>query len=252
MHATVTGNIARVEVTQTFTNPCDAWVGGLVRVPAARGRGGRPDVHAGRRAAHRGRDPRARGRTPGLRKGQERRAAGRAWWTRSGPTCSPAPWPTSPPAAASPSPSLTWIPIAFRDGRFRLSLPLAITPRYTPGATADPEVGATGAVAPEDLPREAGGAAGQRPTARARDERAAERLDPGGPCARLRTGAPWRACTTRSPRPRPLPDGASPSTQPRCPPIGISSWCGSHRCCPTPRRRPSPSTWGAMTTCSSC
>ena len=36
MHATVTGNVARVEVTQTFTNRSGGWVEGHVRVSAAR------------------------------------------------------------------------------------------------------------------------------------------------------------------------------------------------------------------------
>ena len=164
MHATVTGNIARVEVTQTFTNPCDAWVEGLYVFPLPEGAAvDQMSMQVGERRIV----GEIRERAAAHQAYEKAKSAGQraSLVDQERPNMF-----TSTVANIAPGSSVTVAiayldSIAFRDGRFRLSLPLAITPRYTPGATADPEVGATGAVAPEDLPREAGGAAGQGPTA---------------------------------------------------------------------------------------
>jgi Ca-activated chloride channel homolog len=188
MHATVTGNIARVEVTQTFSNPCDAWVEGLYVFPLPEGAAvDQMSMQVGeRRIVGEIREREAAHQAYEKAKSEGRRAS---LVDQERPNMF-----TSTVANIAPGSSVTVSiayldSIAFRDGRYRLSLPLAITPRYTPGATADPEVGAAGAVAPEYLPRESGSSAagvslGQPPTPErvtgaAQDVSIAVELEPG-------------------------------------------------------------------------
>jgi Ca-activated chloride channel homolog len=166
MHATVTGNLARVEVTQTFTNPCDGFVEGLYVFPLPEGAAvDQMSMQVGeRRIAGEIRERQAAHQAYAQAKSEGRQAT---LVDQQRPNMF-----TSTVANIAPGSSVTVSiayldSIAFRDGRFRLSLPMAITPRYTPGATADPEIGAAGVVAPEDLPRGSDtgtAAAGQAPT----------------------------------------------------------------------------------------
>jgi Ca-activated chloride channel homolog len=137
MHAVVTGNVARVEVTQTFTNPSAEWVEGLYVFPLPAGaavdelamqvgeRTIRGDIQRREQAHSTYQKARNEGRQASL-VDQER------------PNMF-----TTTVANIAPGGSIT-VAIAYldsvpyRDGRYSLTLPLAITPRYTPGVGSDP------------------------------------------------------------------------------------------------------------------
>jgi len=136
IRARVTGNVARVHVTQTFENPGDQWVEGLYVFPlSASAAVDELEMLVGER--------RIRGE---IRRKEEARATyeqakseGRraSLVTQERPNMF-----TTSVANIAPRASIT-IDIAyldtipFRDGRYTLNLPLSITPRYTPGATEE-------------------------------------------------------------------------------------------------------------------
>ena len=136
MHATVTGNLARVEVTQTFTNPGSTWVEGLYVFPlptdsavdelrmqiGERTVVGEIRERAAAHAAYA--QARAEGRQASL-VDQER------------PNMFTTAVANIPPGAAVSITIAYLDSIPYRDGRYTLSLPLCITPRYTPGVTAE-------------------------------------------------------------------------------------------------------------------
>ena len=133
----VTGNVARVHVTQRFTNPTADWVEGLYVFPLADGaavdglsmRVGERVVRGEIREREEARAVYERARDEGRRASlvdQER------------PNLF-----TSAVANIAPGSSIEveieyLETIPWRDGRYALKLPLAITPRYTPGASAEP------------------------------------------------------------------------------------------------------------------
>ena len=84
--------------------------GGRLRLPAPPRRGRLRHAGPHRRPRHPQRDPGARGGQADLRSGARRRASARRSWSRSGPTSSPPPWPTSCPGTGSRSRSATWRP----------------------------------------------------------------------------------------------------------------------------------------------
>jgi Ca-activated chloride channel homolog len=141
MHVQVTGNVARVRVEQEFSNTGEDWVEGLYVFPLAKD--GAVDellMHIGDRTI--------RGEVQEKAKAQavysEARAAGRqaSIVEQERPNMF-----TSAVANIGPhtavSIEITYLEtLPFRDGRYTLNLPLAITPRYTPGAPQD----ATGAM----------------------------------------------------------------------------------------------------------
>ena len=137
LHAHVTGNVARVYVTQEFTNQSDDWVEGLYVFPLPAGaavdellmqigdRRIRGEIKP-REAAHAAYEQaKSEGRHASL-VDQERPNM----FTTSVANIAP---------GASVTIEIAYLDsIPFRDGRYTLNLPLAITPRYTPGAALDP------------------------------------------------------------------------------------------------------------------
>jgi Ca-activated chloride channel family protein len=147
MHAVVTGNVARVAVTQTFSNPTADWVEGLyvfplpvsaavdeleMRIGTQTVRG---EIRRRAEAQAAYREARAEGRQASLLD-QER------------PNMF-----TAAVANIAPGGSVT-VQIAYldsipyRDGRYTLNLPLAITPRYTPGVASDDSFAPSAEAAP--------------------------------------------------------------------------------------------------------
>ena len=136
MHVQVTGNVARVQVEQVFSNTGDDWVDGLYVFPLSKDsavdellmhigeRTIRGEVHEKEKARALYTEAQAQGKQASLVEQQRPNLF------------------TSAVANIGPHASLT-IEIAYletlplRDGRYTLSLPLAITPRYTPGAPVD-------------------------------------------------------------------------------------------------------------------
>ena len=142
MHATVTGSVARVEVTQTFSNPGDGWVEGLYVFPLpADCAVDELRMQVGERTVVGEIRERAAARAAYEQARREGRRASLIDQERPNMFVSSV-------ANIAPGSSVT-ISIAYleaipyRDGRYTLSLPLTITPRYTPGSDAD-----TGAVNP--------------------------------------------------------------------------------------------------------
>ena len=143
MHATVTGNVARVEVTQTFTNQSSDWMEGMYVFPlpadsavdelrmqiGERTIVGQIRERAAARAAYEA--ARSEGRQASLVDQQR-------------PNMFATSVANIPPAGTITVTIAYLDSIAYRDGRYTLSLPLSITPRYTPGAGSD----ADGAVIP--------------------------------------------------------------------------------------------------------
>jgi Ca-activated chloride channel family protein len=136
MQVQVTGNVARVHVQQDFSNTGDDWVEGLYVFPLSKD--GAVDellMRIGERTI--------RGEVQEKKKAQalynEARAAGRraSIVEQERPNLF-----TSAVANIAPHTTAT-IEITYletlplRDGRYTLNLPLAITPRYTPGAPQD-------------------------------------------------------------------------------------------------------------------
>lgn len=141
MHVQVTGNVARVQVEQEFSNTGEDWVEGLYVFPLAKD--GAVDellMHIGDRIIH--------GEVQEKAKAQALYSAARAAGSQASIVQQERPnMFTSAVANIGPHTAVTieityLETLPFRDGRYTLNLPLAITPRYTPGAPQD----ATGAL----------------------------------------------------------------------------------------------------------
>jgi Ca-activated chloride channel family protein len=137
IRAQVTGNVARVHVTQTFENAGDEWVEGLYVFPLSAGAAvDELEMLVGER--------KIRGE---IKRKQEARATyekARSEGRRASLVDQERPnMFTTSVANIGPHSSIT-VDIAyldtvpFRDGRYTLNLPLSITPRYTPGMELDP------------------------------------------------------------------------------------------------------------------
>jgi len=137
IRAHVTGNVARVYVTQQFSNPTSDWVEGLYVFPLSAGAAvDELEMQIGER--------RIRG---DIRKREEARATyeqAKSEGRRASLVDQERPnMFTTSVANIGPQSSIT-VEIAYldtvpyRDGRYTLNLPLAITPRYTPGSMSDP------------------------------------------------------------------------------------------------------------------
>lgn len=136
MQARVTGNVARVTVTQRFSNPTDDWMEGLYVFPlSATAAVDQMELQAGGRVIRGEIQPRETAR----RTYETARAAGR----RAGLVDQARPNMFTTAVANIPPRGEITVRIAYlevvpwRDGRYTLHLPLAITPRYTPGVAPD-------------------------------------------------------------------------------------------------------------------
>ncbi|MEJ0036492.1 MAG: marine proteobacterial sortase target protein [Gammaproteobacteria bacterium] len=149
IHAQVTGNVARVQVTQKFENPSDDWVEGFYVFPLSAGAAvDELEMLVGERRIRgeikRKEDARA---TYEKAKSEGRRAS---LVDQERPNMF-----TTSVANIAPHSSIT-VEIAyldtipFRDGRYSLNLPLSITPRYTPGSVRD-DGGVVGPSTPESV-----------------------------------------------------------------------------------------------------
>jgi Ca-activated chloride channel homolog len=143
-HARVTGNTARVTVTQRFSNPTDDWMEGLYVFPlSATAAVDQMELEVGDRVIRGEIQPREVAR----KTYETARAAGR----RAGLVDQARPNMFTTAVANIPPRGEITVRIAYlevipwRDGRYALLLPLSITPRYTPGA----ESGAAGDATPE-------------------------------------------------------------------------------------------------------
>ena len=136
IRAQVTGNVARVHVTQKFENPGDDWVEGLYVFPLSAGAAvDELEMLVGER--------RIRGE---IKRKQEARATyeqAKSEGRRASLVMQERPnMFTTSVANIAPHSSIT-VDIAyldtipFRDGRYSLSLPLSVTPRYTPGSMSE-------------------------------------------------------------------------------------------------------------------
>jgi Ca-activated chloride channel family protein len=136
IRAQVTGNVARVHVTQKFENPGDVWVEGLYVFPlSAAAAVDELEMIVGER--------RIRGE---IKRKEEARATyekAKSEGRRASLVDQERPnMFTTSVANIAPHSSIT-VDIAYldtvpyRDGRYTLNLPLSITPRYTPGAPGD-------------------------------------------------------------------------------------------------------------------
>jgi|KBSSwiStaDraftv2_1062776.scaffolds.fasta_scaffold05229_12 Ca-activated chloride channel family protein len=130
--AEVTGNIARVQVSQQFTNPSDDWVEGLYVFPlSADSAVDELLMHVGERVIRGDIQPRDKARAAYETARSEGRRASLVDQERPNMF-------TTSVANIAPHSSIT-VEIAYletiarRDGRYTLRLPLAITPRYNPG-----------------------------------------------------------------------------------------------------------------------
>jgi Ca-activated chloride channel family protein len=136
MRVEVTGNVARVHVEQEFSNAGEDWVDGLYVFPLSKGSAvDELLMHFGERTI--------RGEVREKEKAQAMYMQARAEGKHASIVEQERPnMFTSAVANIGPHASLT-IEITYletvplRDGRYTLSLPLAITPRYTPGAPVD-------------------------------------------------------------------------------------------------------------------
>jgi Ca-activated chloride channel homolog len=135
--AEVTGNVARVHVSQQFTNPSDDWVEGLYVFPlSADSAVDELLMRVGERVIRGDIQPREKARATYEKARSEGRRASLVDQERPNMF-------TTAVANIAPHSSITvqiayLETIAYRDGRYTLRLPLAITPRYNPGFTADP------------------------------------------------------------------------------------------------------------------
>lgn len=132
-HARVTGNTARVTLTQRFSNPTDDWMEGLYVYPlAATAAVDQLELEVGDRVIRGEIQPREIAR----QSYESARAAGR----RAGLVDQARPNMFTTAVANIPPRGEITVRIAYleiipwRDGRYTLRLPLAITPRYTPEA----------------------------------------------------------------------------------------------------------------------
>jgi Ca-activated chloride channel homolog len=137
MRARVTGSTARVEVTQRFTNPFDEWVEGLYVFPlAAAAAVDQLEMQLGERVIRGEIQPRAVARAT--------YEAARATGRRASLVDQERPNLFTTSVANIPPHGEVTVRIAYlevipwRDGRYTLNLPLAITPRYAPGVMIDP------------------------------------------------------------------------------------------------------------------
>ena len=136
MHVQVTGNLARVHVEQEFSNTGDDWVEGLYVFPLSKESAvDEVLMHIGERTI--------RGEVHEKAKAQALYTAARAEGRHAGLVEQERPnLFTSAVANIAPHAGITieityLETLPFRDGRYTLNLPLAITPRYTPGAPQD-------------------------------------------------------------------------------------------------------------------
>jgi Ca-activated chloride channel family protein len=134
--AEVTGNIARVQVSQQFTNSSDDWVEGLYVFPlSADSAVDELLMHVGERVIRGDIQPRDKARATYEKARSEGRRASLVDQQRPNMF-------TTSVANIAPHSSIT-VEIAYletiarRDGRYTLRLPLAITPRYNPGFATD-------------------------------------------------------------------------------------------------------------------
>jgi Ca-activated chloride channel family protein len=136
IHAQVTGNVARVHVTQKFENASDEWVEGLYVFPLSAGAAvDELEMLVGERKIRGEIKRKAEARATYEQAKSEGRRASLVDQERPNMF-------TTSVANIAPHSSIT-VDIAyldtvpFRDGRYTLNLPLAITPRYTPGMELD-------------------------------------------------------------------------------------------------------------------
>lgn len=133
IHAQVTGDVARVHVTQTFENPSDDWVEGLYVFPLSAGAAvDELDMLVGERRIRGEIKRREEARATYEQAKSEGRRASLVDQERPNMF-------TTSVANIAPHSSITvniayLDTIPFRDGRYSLNLPLSITPRYTPGS----------------------------------------------------------------------------------------------------------------------
>lgn len=137
MRVRVTGTIARVEVTQSFRNPHDEWVEGLYVFPLSTAAAvDQMEMEVGDRIIRGEIQPRAKARATY----ETARAAGR----RASLVDQERPNLFTTSVANIPPHGEITIRISYlealpwRDERYTLKLPLAITPRFTPGTEIDP------------------------------------------------------------------------------------------------------------------
>ena len=137
MQAQVTGNVARVHVIQQFSNTGSDWVEGLYVFPlSANGAVDELLMHVGERTI--------RGDIQEKVQAQANYAQARSEGKRASIVDQERPnMFTTAVANIAPhsmvSIEITYLEtISYRDARYTLRLPLAITPRYTPGAGLDP------------------------------------------------------------------------------------------------------------------
>jgi Ca-activated chloride channel family protein len=135
--AQVTGNVARVHVTQKFENAGDDWVEGLYVFPLSAGAAvDELEMLVGERKIRGEIKPKQEARATYEKAKSEGRRASLLDQERPNMF-------TTSVANIAPHSSIT-IDIAyldtvpFRDGRYTLNLPLSITPRYTPDMQMDP------------------------------------------------------------------------------------------------------------------
>src|SRR6266404_5370141 len=135
--AEVTGNVARVQVSQQFTNPSDDWVEGLYVFPlSADSAVDELLMHVGERVIRGAIQLREMAQATYEKARSEGRRASLVDQERPNMF-------TTSVANIAPHSSIT-VEIAYletiarRDGRYTLRLPLAITPRYNPGFGTDP------------------------------------------------------------------------------------------------------------------
>jgi Ca-activated chloride channel family protein len=133
----VTGNVARVRVSQQFTNPSDDWVEGLYVFPlSTESAVDELAMHVGERVIRGDIQQRQKARAVYEKARIEGRQASLVDQERPNMF-------TTSVANIAPHSSITveiayLETIAYRDGRYTLRLPLAITPRYNPGFGTDP------------------------------------------------------------------------------------------------------------------
>ena len=137
IRAQVTGNVARVHVTQTFENTGDEWVEGLYVFPLSAGAAvDELEMLVGERKIRGEIERKQEARATYEKAKSEGRRASLVDQERPNMF-------TTSVANIGPHSSIT-VDIAyletvpFRDGRYTLNLPLSITPRYTPGMELDP------------------------------------------------------------------------------------------------------------------
>ncbi len=136
MHAQVTGNVARVRVTQEFQNTGDDWVEGLYVFPLSSAAAvDELLMHVGERTIRGDIQEKVKAQATYDKARSEGRQASLVNQERPNMF-------TTAVANVAPhsgiSIEITYLEtIPYRDARYTLKLPLAITPRYTPGAPVD-------------------------------------------------------------------------------------------------------------------